>query len=277
MPLILAIAAFVLLTTIILIVNWQHIAGPLLLIYIAGAMNGCVPIPYHQDIAKMRARPQVAGCIQPVVPKRNWLVVSEVYEGDTLADVTVGPKERNQTVVRVHVGWGLAPITAVLIGRGVIWDFDGQTGRVERIFAITTLRDYPSAVRGLPAEKVTFPHPTGNCMFTHVNDYDAPAAARQETALTVMFGHKPDHITYQYEAEHIDLPSGRAHERSRNVAGGTDYYPGGILDLDPETLVAEATARDRPAYELKKALDGWNPPVQGRKLVLPPWPAHRSK
>ena len=241
-------------------------------LYLVAAMNGWInPMP-PIDIAGERAGSLMAKCIQPIVSDCDRLVVAEVNEGDTLADVTVGETDDNHTVVRVHVGWSYAPITAVLVGRGVIWDFDGAVDRIDRVYAITSYQDAPSAVRGIAAEKASFPILSLGCHFGHLDARQTNGRSLQDVGLTVMFGRAPNSTAYTYEAERLDLPTGRLSERGSVVAGGTAYYPGGVLDLAPATLVADAPIRDRPPELVRTAFDGKPIPVKREVLVLPPWP-----
>ena len=203
-----------------------------------------------QPAPAQMADPRVMGqvfpaCTRPPVPDDHVFVAANAYEGDTLANVLLGSQDEVSTIVRVAVAPGAQPITLFVSGHdGLIWDFDGDVGRVQRVIATSTGNDGRVAVRGVAADRVEFPM-MRNCPFS----YHAQRPADLETQkrmLAVAFGRAPDRAVYEYSAHELALPEASFRPlASRPPAGKTlgssrlnKFHPGGFRELDPGTLLS---------------------------------------
>ena len=251
MPLILIIAALVLVAIV---------AAPFLFkvgfaVAIYALMQGWIPVPQHIDIAKARASDVKVHCTVPIVPSGNKLVVAEVHDGEALADVTMGPYPADFKVVHVHVGWGFSKVTAFLVGSNVIWDFDGSIDRLAHVYVPASAKA-PAGVRGLPADLVSFPSLYGACNYRHPDERNKFGQKAFDATMEIMFGRKPNRVAYAYKAAFLDLTWARFSEANGIAEGGTKYYPGGLIDIDPATLVSNVPANDRPSGVLQRVLEG---------------------
>lgn len=195
-------------------------------------------------------------CALPAPAKDDQVVVLGVYEGQSLSTASVMGMDEETTTGKLVIEPGNRPLYIVLTAYdGIIWQFSGATERVSQAVVIPRRnKDGPGAgVTGLPAAKVRFTAP-GACYgyFTNVKE---SKAQRTRSIIEHAIGRPVDIFAGVYDLGSISLPSGtpgRPVKRNWTAVTGQDggvyrefvrFYPGGLSEIDPATVVAPAPAQ----------------------------------
>ncbi|MEA2877288.1 MAG: hypothetical protein QOF14_2484 [Hyphomicrobiales bacterium] len=203
----------------------------------AGPLTVIAPLAAQQSLPA----PQVPlGCTRVPVPADHLFTGLFAHQGDTLVNVLpeTGTGEP-LTAIRVTIAPGDQPITALLSGRRVVWDFAGDVARVQRVLVLA--QDSPMAVKGIARERVEFPA-AEICRMGKV------VSTREEIdtlkfTFPFLFGRALDVATLDDSIHEVRLPTGEVAKpnRDRRDAASHElywFYPGGVLEFDLATLVS---------------------------------------
>lgn len=214
-----------------------------------------------EEFAPLKARVRAAlsdlrqsACPIPEVPAGALLLSFGVYDGQTLSSSAVGGQDNETNVTDIVIEPGAEPIYLTLTSyESMIWRVTGATSRVARIVASsydTDMRGRSAVgVIGLPESRVTVT--PGECLRRFYRQADGEAAA---AALRRSAGRLPDAMFGIYSAEAISLPSGEIdrYDGSSDLpppdgfeptmwGDAIRYWPGGLVDVEPRTVVTPAT------------------------------------
>lgn len=206
----------------------------------------------QQRIAELRG----PSCPMPAVPAQASLILFSSHRGDSLSSVAIGGQDNETNAITVTIAPGAKPLYVVLSShQSMLWRF---TGAVERIHmaAIGNYQAYTgpvnSGVAGLDRRKTVFlPRDCLN-YFSRTED-----AGKSIGTIARATGRRPDGIFAAQTANTIILPEGTASRplRSGSIGGppppkgfdpdiwqeATRFWPGGVMDIAPESVVAQAT------------------------------------
>lgn len=255
-----------------------------------------------QALQQSREEEARAGCTLPPASPAARVVLLSAYEGDGLSTTAIGSQDVEIRTGSIMVEPGNEPLYVVIAGfRPAIWRFAGAVNRVERVALASQTTGSNSSrpdakplvgATGVPAEKITFlPRLTCLGYFTETPSGKAAVTAgivRRETG-------KAPIVAGRYNVSGFSIPSGEIRTTDRtdkpqliisklagtlkieggaNVvveAGASDlasevarFYPGGIVEIDPATVVAsEKTTR----YDILPSQAGLLQLVQRGALV----------
>ena len=220
-----------------------------------------------------------AGCELPKPSDAAKVVLLSAYGSDALSTTAIGSQDVGTGTGSITVEPGDEPLYVVVVAyRPVIWRFSGAVDRVERV-AMAAHVTGPNSSRpdarplagatGLPAEKVTFlPRPGCLDVFTETPSGKAAtttAIVRRETGKEPVVAGRSQVSGFSVPSAEvrttgrpdrpmlvISKPAGTLRvEGGANVvieAGASDvasevarFYPGGIVEIDPATVVASET------------------------------------
>jgi Ca2+-binding EF-hand superfamily protein len=234
-----------------------------------------------------------AGCDMPAASERAKVVLLSGYETDALSSVTLGSQDAVIHAGRVVVEPGDEPLYVVIASYApTIWQFSGAVDRIERLVMSSSLvgpnsRDprQPPLVgaAGIARERVTF-LARPNCL-SYFNE--APSASSLQAAGTIRAkaGKAPDVVATKYSVGSFSVPSGKIETQreqrrqplvimksqgSLNIIGDASnviiqagpsrardemdrFFPGGVTQIDPQTVVADVPVA---AYEVLPAQAG---------------------
>ncbi|HVL79557.1 MAG TPA: hypothetical protein VM346_09775 [Sphingomicrobium sp.] len=220
---------------------------------------------------------QIGNCDLPQPSEEAAMVFASYYEGAAVSPVRLGEGRQGDTtsVVDVHIGRGFAPLYVVIAGsRHSILNVSGWTRRVEK-FVVATRPDFPTAVTGLPSDKIMFVH-RDKCGGTIPLDdlYDL-ARTRQDVSSASMVVRRPfpesmpeeerrkqktpfrmpEAIGGSYQPESLTLSaSGVSFSEYRSHSHGSVpdwfkraeaplFHPAGLAEVNLSALVAPVAAR----------------------------------
>jgi Ca2+-binding EF-hand superfamily protein len=226
-----------------------------------------------------QAEASLVNCNIPKASDAAKVVLLSAYETESLSTVALGSQDEVTGVGNVVAEPGPGPLYIVIATyQPTIWRFYGATERIERVVLMSTQpspgKPTPNAtpragVVGIPAERVSFPH-ASNCLnyfTTAPSTQSAQAAGTVRTAV----GKSPDVVVAKYSVVAFNAPSGRIESLKNGGGGGLiivqngqhfavengkvravetvqnpdseldRYHPGGVVTIDPKTVVASAT------------------------------------
>jgi hypothetical protein len=226
-----------------------------------------------EEQAKVRA-----ACVVPEASQAAKVVLLSSYETDALSTTTIGSQDVATRTGSVVIESGREPIYLVIVSsRPIIWRVSGAVGRIERLVLAGAFtgptRSGETAVplvgaSGVAPEKVTFLNRI-DCIrnFTEVPSIHAEIAAE---AVRRILGRDPAVIAARYKVSEFRVPSGQARASDRgnhpvlairkdqdgkakvvieNRTRDPDlarefshFYPGGIIAVDPATVVSSKPA-----------------------------------
>jgi len=191
----------------------------------------------------------------PVNPDDLFVAVA-VNRGDTLANLQLNDPTGRTTIVRVVIEKGSKPITVLLqADDAVIWDFEGEVGRVARAIVVPAYRDR-GAVRGLSEKKVDFLKlarcptqrmPLGNVVHKNADGIFHGYFGRvpQVTA----FHEAPNSVSIP--AVTFGFPPKEGSTRTAETKAERDllfYYPGGFRMVDAKSVIARGDVLEPETY-----------------------------
>lgn len=233
------------------------------------------------------AEMQRAGCDMPAASEKAKVVVLSGYQTDALSSVTLGSQDSVVHAGRVVVEPGSEPLYVVIATYSpTIWQFSGAVERIERL-VMTSARTGPNSgdarqsslvgATGIAPERITF-FSRSNCLSYFS---EAPASSSLRTVATIRdaAGKEPEVVVAKYSVSSFSVPSGKIEsirdqrqgplviqksQGTLNIVGSLAnvvvqsgpsrardemfrFFPGGVIDIDPRTVVASVPAA---AYEV---------------------------
>ncbi len=219
---------------------------------------------------------EIVDCKLPQPSEDAAMLFASYYEGAAVSPVRLGEGEQGDTtsVVQVKVQPGMGPLYVVIAGsRHSILTFSGWTRRIEQLVVATDPK-YPTAVTGLPAERILFVNRRTCGGTTPLDDLYKVAEGRQDLSSASMVIRRPfpksmsndermkqktlfrmpDAIGGGYEPEQLSLSEFgisakqyRAHRHGAvpdwfKRARAAYFDPGGIGEVDLGQLVTPVPA-----------------------------------
>lgn len=208
-----------------------------------------------------RAMQKAEKCGFPPPGQNSRVIVIGAYEGKGLSSVSIGGEDKEVTVTDVIVEKGSEPLYVVLTSYDAnIWRFFGDVGRIERVVASSSQAGAEGrprvGVTGVAREKVAIAEQYGCVVYFDKMDEEKADLALKGIRLAI--GREPDKITAIYGAASVSIPScvhdskrvmpGRRKVPTEGPAAGLwrmaqQYNPAGIIDINPESVVASLPAR----------------------------------
>lgn len=222
-----------------------------------------------------------AACDMPRASEKAKVVLLTGYETDALSNTTLGSQDVVIHAGRVNVEPGPDPLYVVISTySSTIWQFNGSVERIERL-VLSSSRTGPNSgdprqpvlvgATGIPADRVSFVR--SNCIGYF---YEAPTSVSLQVGATVQskVGRAPDVVSAKYSVGSYSVPSGKVEtvreqrqqplviqksEGTLNIVGDprnviiqakpsrarddmTRFFPGGVTEIDPKTVVASVPA-----------------------------------
>jgi Ca2+-binding EF-hand superfamily protein len=247
----------------------------------------------QQELTDYRTRAERAGCEMPAASEKAKIVVLSSYQTDALSSVTLGSQDTVVHAGRVVVEPGVEPLYVVIATYApTIWQFSGAVERVERL-VMTSSRTGPNSgdanqrslvgATGIPQEPVSF-FSRSNCLNYF---YETPTSASLQAVAAIRnaAGNAPETVAAKYSIASFKVPSGAIEAQSEKPARGLiiqksegalnivgnasnviiqagpsrakdDMYrfsPGGVIEIDPKTVVGSVPAAK---YEVLPAQAG---------------------
>ncbi len=229
-----------------------------------------------EEQARLRAEAHSAACALPKPSETARVILMAAPDGDALSTVALQSQDVAVTTGKLLVEAGDTPLYVIVRGHGpTIWRVAGAAERVERLVIASSvtgpsrseLGQVPLAgVTGVAAERVTFLG-RPDC----IQSFTVPSMGALDAVEKVqaMIGRRPVPTAVFGEGSTVGVPSGERAgldrerlefiirdidgmpriERGPNRAG-TDwrdlqaalrrFYPGGIFEIDPATVIANA-------------------------------------
>jgi Ca2+-binding EF-hand superfamily protein len=247
----------------------------------------------QQELTGYRARAERAGCEMPAASEKAKVILLSSYRTDALSSVTLGSQDKIVNAGRVVVEAGSEPLYVVIATHSpTIWQFTGAVERIERLVMSSSpigsnsgVANQRSAVgaTGVPQERVSF-FARANCL-TYFPETPTGASLQTVAAVHNFTGKAPETVAARHSVASFKVPSGaietRVEQRSRSAfirttegtrdnVGNTSnvmiqagprrakdemdlVWPGGVIEIDPRTVVGSASA---VAYEVLPAPAG---------------------
>jgi hypothetical protein len=223
----------------------------------------------------------------PAASEKAKVVVLSGYQTDALSSVTLGSQDSVVHAGRVIVEPGSEPLYVVISTYSpTIWQFSGAVERIERL-VMTSSRTGPNSgdaqqaslvgATGIASERISF-FSRSNCLRYFS---ETPSSSSLQTVATIRnaTGKPPEVIATKYSVSSFSVPSGKIEtmgdQRQRplviqksqgtlNIVGNLgnvivqagpsrardemfQFFPGGVIDIDPKVVVASVPAA---AYEV---------------------------
>lgn len=230
--------------------------------------------------AARRAAEARAECVMPKASAGAKVVLLSAYESDSVSTSTIGSQDVSIGAGSITVEPGTEPLYVVVLShRGVIWQFSGATERLERVVlgAANTGPNsgHPDAkplvgATGISAEKIMF-IPKTKCL-GYFSERPSSQAASTAAIVSRETGKEPT-ISARYAVSGFSIPSGEIKYTSEagrprivisksfgniKIDGDADvviqtgmsnllsealrFHPGGVVEIDPTTVVAAQPA-----------------------------------
>ncbi|MFT4120259.1 EF-hand domain-containing protein [Bradyrhizobium sp.] len=247
----------------------------------------------QQEMTAYRTRAERAGCEMPAASEKARILLLSSYQTEALSSATIGSQDAVVHAGRINVEPGEEPLYVVIASYSpTIWQFSGAVERIERVVATSSsngrnggnAQQAPVAgVTGVPRDRVVFPA-RSNCLSYFS---EAPSSGSLQAAGTVRLsaGKAPDVVATRYSVGAYNIPSGRIDSTKEPTQrmlvirkdGGTlnivgngsgavvevgpsrarddmyNYWPGGVVEIAPDKVVASAPVS---AYEVLPAQAG---------------------
>lgn len=214
-------------------------------------------------------------CSLPALGPDTQTIALSVYDGNALSTVALDGQDTETSVVRVRIEPGDTPLYVFVTGlKSIVWKFEGETGRIERVIAQAG-RGGSSGVVGLGniREKVSF-LPADVCG-EYATSTDDSKALLLKTKLSMALGRDLSQLIAYSSPGGVGVPSGKelkpgAGSRSDGptiqtvegtfvirdgvpvkIAGAEGlstereflrYYPGGLVEIDPLEVITPGQA-----------------------------------
>jgi Ca2+-binding EF-hand superfamily protein len=239
----------------------------------------------NQERARERSRSTItmleAACAIPKIPAGVTAIHLEADQGAALSNVSLGGDDKVVSVIDVVVENGAAPLYVSASSRGaVIWRVAGATQRIRRFVAasentVSFGKGTRTGVSGLDARVVH--------LVTRPDCFSVPSGTPRRGDMSeqlepflfqTMLGRQPDLIVRAPEdrgmrtVARFELPTGTLHVKAAYAGARTlptsgpsaviweDILrgrPGGVVDIDPATIVATAPPQ---AFEVMPGVAG---------------------
>ena len=228
-----------------------------------------------------------SACAMPKASDKARVVVFSGYQTEALSSVTLGSQDAVVHAGRVVVEPGPEPLYIVISTySATIWQISGATERIERI-VMSSSRTGPNegnaqrlslvGATGIAPERVVF-FSRSDCLSYF---YESPSSSSLQTVAVVRnaTGKEPEVVTSKYSVSSFAVPSGKIEtmreqrqqplvfEKSQGtlkIVGNSSnvivqagpsrardemyrFFPGGVIDIDPKTVVASVPPA---AYEV---------------------------
>jgi Ca2+-binding EF-hand superfamily protein len=234
-----------------------------------------------------------AGCAMPKASERAQVVLFSGYETEALSSVALGSQDAVVRAGRVVVEPGSAPRYIVIPTlTATIWQFSGAVERIERVVVSSLVTgvnggkaELPPLVgaTGIAPDRLSF-FARSDCLRYF---YQIPSADSVETIAAVRraTGKEPEIVAAKYSVSGFAVPSGKIEtlkddrpqpliiqktQGTLNIIGDSSNviiqagpsrardelyrsFPGGVIDIDPKTVVANVPVA---AYEVLPAEAG---------------------
>lgn len=219
-------------------------------------------------------RANVPSCALPQPSEDAQLVLIGAYKGAALATAAIGALDRETTLARIEIEDGDGPIYLVVAALiDIIVEVGGATHRLERVVGSSLHREI--GFSGVDAHKITFT--ASDCALRYFTDAEDARAAQSQAQVALRTGARVDHIlgsaslgTLVLGREEpevisagVDTDTGR--DVVRFVSGNAEFvmerdgsvrqegrgsasqramnellrfYPGGIANVDPDTIIS---------------------------------------
>ncbi|UVO27377.1 EF-hand domain-containing protein [Bradyrhizobium arachidis] len=227
-----------------------------------------------------------AACALPKASDTAKVVLLSAYQTDALSSVTIGSQDNEVHAGRVEIEPGSEPLYVVIASYGpTIWQFSGAVERVERL-VMTSSRTGPNSgdarqpslvgATGIPRDRITF-FSRSNCL-SYFSEAPSSASLQASGVVNNATGKRPDVVATKYSVASFSIPSGKIasvgdqrqpliiqkSQGTLNIIGNLSnvivqagpsrardemerFYPGGVIEIDPNAVVASAPVA---AYEV---------------------------
>jgi hypothetical protein len=182
-------------------------------------------------------------CVLRPVPADHVLVVATANGGSVLTNIRFGtdqePKPDASRLVHVAVAPGDRPITVFVGGiNNMIWRFEGDVQRVQRVVALSKSWNKNVAVGGIPRDRIEFLDLQRCGQFGYATQTASDGDIRfQQRAIRLMFGRKADHVVSGWQAYVLQLPEPKHEPEPKRVTPRPALR---FFELDPKDLVSDA-------------------------------------
>lgn len=182
----------------------------------------------------------------------DQIILVGAYEGDAIASTTIAGQDQETGTARVVIEPGTAPLYVLLSSyAATIWRIEGDVSRVRQVVVFGS---GPQGVTGIADVRVTVLANSDGPLRGYFYSVDSSDARRLRQEVEAALGRAVDEVFGGYEIGTIALPSGAVFE-TRPPAGtppgfdeaaywryGLSFSPGGVVEIDPATVVATAPA-----------------------------------
>jgi len=247
----------------------------------------------QQELTDYRTRVERAGCEMPAASEKARIVLLSSYQTEAVSSATIGSQDAEVHAGRINVEPGDEPLYVVITSYApTIWQFSGAVERIERVVATSTAngrngsnaQQAPIAgVTGVPRDRVGFP--AKSSCFGYFSESPSSGSLQAAGTVRLSAGKAPDVVATKYSVGTFNIPSGKidsAKEPRQKMLvirkdGGTlniigsgsgavieagpsrarddmyNYWPGGVIEIAPDAVVATAPVA---AYEVLPAQAG---------------------
>lgn len=236
----------------------------------------------QQELMDYRTRAERAGCEMPAASEKAKVILLSGYETKALSSVTIGSQDSVVHAGRVVVEPGSEPIYVVIASYSpTIWQFSGAVERIERVMmesastgpnsSDANLRSLVGAT-GIAREKVSF-FSKSRCL-TYFSEAPSSASLKTVAAIRSGTGKAPETVAAKYSVAVFKVPSGATEsvreqgkgpliiektQGTLKVIGNASgiivqagpsrakdemyrFSPGGVIEIDPKTVVSSLPA-----------------------------------
>jgi len=234
----------------------------------------------QQELTDYQTRLARAGCEMPKASDKAKVIVLSSYETESLSSAALGSQDNVTHAGRIVVEPGAEPLYVVVVSYSpTIWQISGAVERVERLVLASSGADGPGVARplvgatGVAQDRVTF-FSKRTCL-SYFTETPTSASLQTVGAVRGASGKEPVTVAAKYSIGSFRVPSGTiesAREKkdsapliiektqgtlkivgdASNVilhAGASRakddlarYSPGGVVDIDPKTVVGSYPA-----------------------------------
>lgn len=199
-------------------------------------------------------------CKLPSLPKQSRLVSLGIFRGTAIATATASSQDRVTSVVPVHIDTSVESVSLVLLSQTpVMWKFRGNISAIRDVivnrFNKNETYQLANGVIGVPSDLVHFLNSECIAYYSYIHPLTWKGK-KAKSSLEQIFGRTPDIMVGEFEPHSVHISaegptiSSAAIEETipnRNAPPGFDpelwsvflrYYPRGIIDIDPNTVVS---------------------------------------
>ncbi len=235
-----------------------------------------------------------AGCDMPAPSPKAKVVLLSAYQTEALSSVTIGSQDVVVHAGRIVVEPGDEPLYVVISTyAAMIWQFSGAVDRVERVMMSSLMtrpnggdKNQPSLVgaTGLSAERISF-FSRSSCL-GYFSEIPSSQSVQIVAAVREAAGQEPFKVGTAYSVLGFSIPSGKVEslsdtQRKRLIIEKSEgtlriegnaanfilhagpsrarddlyrYSPGGLIEIDPKTVVASLPAQTYEVFPQQAGL-----------------------